>query len=527
MAGGWSQLFDAETDWNIITEPAPGIDGRSVKLSRGRFLGGCSGCNGTLCIRGPKQDYDDWQLPGWSGEEMYQYMSKAETFHSKPWFNADLEGHGRGGPLNTEPHDLAPISELLMESFQSRGFPLDHDMFTHGKRSHGCGHAPRTVYQGIRTTGADFVTNGYHRDNIDILVSVTVDKVTIEERNGNLQATGVQLIGKDNSKRTIKVKKEVVVSGGAYCSPPILLRSGIGPKNELENHSINCIVDSPGVGKNLMDHLIVFVFYETEQEGLTNDHLAYHGDAFATSYQLWKDTKSGFLSTFPFGAFAYARLDDRLKNEPLWRDAPRSEGRDPMGLALDQPNVEFFTTELYGGPKQYDDFPIDHKHAFAMISELFSPRSKGTVTLRSADPMENPVVDNNYLADPLDLLVLSEAVRLGNEIVMKGSGTKNITKGSWPPSLTHHKHTKREEWIPYVKQHATTCYHPGGTCKMGSDDDPMAVLDEKLRVRGVKGLRVADTSVMPHLNQGHTQLPAYGIGEKAADLIKDEHKPSL
>ena len=264
----------------------------------------------------------------------------------------------------------------------------------------------------------------------------------------------------------------------------------------------------------------MFVFYETEKPDMTNDHLVYHDDSFATTYQLYKDTKSGFLSTFPFGAFAFARLDDRLKEDPLWKSASREHGRDPMGLTSKQPNVEYFTTECYGGPKQYDQFPIDHKHAFSMITELFSPRSKGTVTIKSADPFENPLVDHNYLSDPLDMLVLSEGVRLGNEVVMKGAGTKDIVKGSWPSDLTHHKFTEREEWEPHVRQHATTCYHAAGTCKMGRADDEMAVLDERLRVRGVKGLRVADASVMPTLHGGHTQMPVYGIGEKAADLIK-------
>jgi choline dehydrogenase-like flavoprotein len=275
---------------------------------------------------------------------------------------------------------------------------------------------------------------------------------------------------------------------------------------------------------------------------LTNDHLIYHDDSFASSYQLWKDKKTGFLSTFPFGAFAFARLDDRLKDEPLWKNAPHDEGRDPMGLSPQQPNVEYFTTECYGGPKEYDQFPTDHKHVFSMITELFSPRSKGTVTLKSAHPRQNPIVDHNYLADPLDVLVLSEGVRLGNEVVMKGKGTQGIVKGSWPSNLSHHKYTEREDWVPYVRQHATTCYHAAGTCKMGPPDDRMAVLDEKLCVRGVKGLRVADASVMPTLHGGHTQMPGtsvlvytrseyltaytivYGIGEKAADLIKDGMK---
>lgn len=192
---------------------------------------------------------------------------------------------------------------------------------------------------------------------------------------------------------------------------------------------------------------------------------------------------------------------------------------------------------VYRGPKQYADFPIDNKHAFSMITELFSPRSKGTVVLKSKDPLENPIVDHNYLSDPLDLLVLTEGVRMGNEVVMQGTGTKDLVKGSWPgrhrfPStfenelikstanLTHHAFTKREEWIPLVKQHATTCYHAAGTAKMGKASDEMAVLDEKLQVRGVKGLRVADCSVMPTLHGGHTQMPAYGIGEQCAKFVK-------
>lgn len=198
-----------------------------------------------------------------------------------------------------------------------------------------------------------------------------------------------------------------------------------------------------------------------------------------------------------------------------------------MGLKSNQPNIEFFSTECYGGPKQYADFPIDNKHLFAMIAELFGPRSRGTVTLKSADPLDNPIVDHNYLSDPLDLTVLAEACALGNEIIVNGKGTKDIVKGSWPDQLAYHSYTHRDQWKPYVKEHATTCYHPGGTCKMSSTDDPMGVLDSDLRVRGVRGLRVADTSVMPLLNQGHTQMPAYMIGEKAADLIKDIHTTAM
>ncbi|PLB43392.1 putative GMC oxidoreductase [Aspergillus steynii IBT 23096] len=521
MAGGWSNNFDSETDWNIVTPSMKGVDNRQVKLSRGRFLGGSSGCNGTLCVRGSPQDFDDWGLEGWSGSEVFAAMKKAETFHPKDWHQADIKSHGFSGPLHTEPHDLAPIGNLILDSFVSQGLPLDHDMFSTGETPHGCGHVMRTVHKGIRSTSADFITKEYHRANVTILTDTTVDRVILEQGANGPRATGAVGVFPDGSSRTFKARKEVIISGGAYCSPAVLMRSGIGARQELEDIGIPCSVDLPGVGKNLMDHLIVFMFYETEKPGLTNDHHVYHENNFEKTYAQWKEHKSGFLSTFPFGCFAFARLDDRLKNEPLWKNAPREPGRDPMGLTPKQPNIEFFTTECYGGPKQFDQFPINNKHAFSMIAELFAPKSRGTVTLKSKDPTENPVVDCNYLADPMDLLVLSEACRFGNEIVMQGAGTKDIVKGSWPPNLSHHTYKTREEWVPYVKENATTCYHASGTCAMGSDDNPMAVLDNKLRVKGVAGLRVADTSAMPVLCGGHTQMTAYGIGERCADFIKE------
>ncbi|KAK7571293.1 hypothetical protein V3481_018510 [Fusarium oxysporum f. sp. vasinfectum] len=521
MVGGWSQILDKETDWNIISVKGAGVNDRQIKLSRGKFLGGCSGCNGTLCVRGVRQDFDDWDLEGWSGDEFFKYMSKAETFHGKDWFEADKESHGYDGYLHTGLHDLAPISDIIKESMISKGLPLDHDMFTHGRNPHGCGHATRTVYKGLRTTGADFVTIPKHKGNLELLVETYVDKVIFEkDKNGELKATGVRAIKADGSVIELKARKEVIVSGGAYCSPNILNRSGIGAKDELEKHGITTLVDLPGVGKNLQDHLIVFMFYETEKPGLTNDHLVYHGDALAKSYTLWKEQKAGFLSTFPFGILAFARLDQRLADSDVWNEAPRKVGRDPMGLAPSQPNIELFNTECYGGPKDFDKFPIDGKHAFGIIAELFSPKSRGTVTLRNADTTAIPVVDCNYLSDPLDVEVLAEAYRFANEIITEGAGTKDVIKGSWPSDLTHQTYKAREDWIPYVKENATTCYHASGTCAMGKASDPNVVINEKLIVKGVKGLRVVDCSIMPKVNNGNTQMPAYGIGEKAADLIK-------
>lgn len=342
----------------------------------------------------------------------------------------------------------------------SKGLPLDDDMFSHGENPHGCGHAPRTVFEGWRTTGADFITKTRRKDNVVIFTETYVDKVLFKDVNGEPVATGVRAVGADGVPFDLTATKEVIISGGAYCSPLILQRSGIGAKDELAALNVPSLVDLPGVGQNLMDHLIVFMFYEVSKPGLTNDHLAYHDNAIAKAYTLWKESKSGFLSSFPFGSFGFARLDDRLADSQLWNSAPRTAGRDPMGLTPKQPNIEFFHTECYGGPKQYDKFPVDHKHAFAMIAELFAPRSRGTVKLKSSDPLDGPEVDCGYLQDPLDVEILAEACRFGNEIIVGGQGTKDVIEGSWPPDLTHHTYTTREQWIPYVKDNATTCKTP-------------------------------------------------------------------
>lgn len=233
-----------------------------------------------MCVRGVKQDFDDWNLEGWSGDEFFDYMKKAsllhfawadltvlditlttplqaENFHSKPWFKADTTSHGYNGYLDTEPHDLAPISNFIKDSMVSEGLPLDDDMFSHGNNSHGCGHAVRTVYQGLRTTGADFITKTPPKDNLTLMVSTYVDKVMIQNgENGEPIAVGVTVVNSDGRVMDIKARKEIIISGGAYCSPNILNRSGVGAAEELKKHGITTIVDLPGVGKNLQDHLV-------------------------------------------------------------------------------------------------------------------------------------------------------------------------------------------------------------------------------------------------------------------------------
>ena len=198
-------------------------------------------------------------------------------------------------------------------------------------------------------------------------------------------------------------------------------------------------------------------FYEVSQAGLTNDHLIWHTGAKEKTAQEYKVSRTGFFSQFPFGCFAFTRLDDRLQDSPLWQKASRTHPRDAMGTLQNQPHVEFWNTECYSPKYMFKDFPSDGRYAFAMATTFFSPRSKGEVKLASTDPAANPKVQHNYLSDPLDMLVFSEGCKLANEIALEGAGTKDIIVSSWPASHGHDKYTTREEWQGAIRERADTC----------------------------------------------------------------------
>ncbi|TGO24893.1 hypothetical protein BPAE_0092g00110 [Botrytis paeoniae] len=373
------------------------------------------------------------------------------------------------------------------------GLPLIPDMLSTGKSAHGCGHAVPTVSQSTRTMATDYITSSTENSGISIRTNTYIDRISLEtDTAGALRANGVFLQDITGQKSFVKARKEVIISAGTYGSPGILLRTGIGAKQEVEKLGIQSQVDPPGVGKNLMDHLVVLSFYEVSKPALTNDHLVWHPGGKDKSLAQYKTDKTGIFSQFLFGTFAFAHLDYRLADSHLWNSAPRAKGLDPTGLSPTQPHVEFWNTECYNPNYMFRDFPPDGKYAFAVATEFFAPRSRGEVSLKSSDPTENPVVNHRYLRDPLDML---------------------------PRSRNHHTFTTREEWVPIIRSNADTCYHPAGTCKMRRTDDPLAALDENLKVRGITDLRVADASVMPSLIVGHPQMRVYRIAEKAADLL--------
>ena len=286
---------------------------------------------------------------------MFRAMKKAETFHPQKWFEEDKNAHGYDGPLHIEPAPCGPLGDLFLENYKSKGLKYHPDMFSSGVTANGCGHAMRTTWQGTRTTAADYITKDHKRSNVTITCHATVDKVILEkDSDGFLVAKGVEYLDKNGNRHKVYASKEVLLSGGTYGSPAMLLRSGIGPREELEKLNIPVQVDLPGVGKNLQDHQLIFVYYELNQPGLTDDPRVNHDpNAYENGAREWKEKKTGWLAQFPFGSFAFARLADRLEAEnEEWRSYPRKAGRDPMDLTETQPNLEFFHTICYGGPPE-------------------------------------------------------------------------------------------------------------------------------------------------------------------------------
>jgi choline dehydrogenase-like flavoprotein len=247
------------------------------------------------------------------------------------------------------------LGDLFLENYKSKGLPYHPDMFSTGETANGCGHALRTTWKGNRTTGADYITKAQKKSNITLRCHSNVDKVLFERgSDGAARAHGVEYLDDSGRRHQVFASKEVILTAGSYGSPAILLRSGIGAKDDLQALGIPVVVDAPGVGKNLQDHQLIFIYYELNQAGLTDDARVNHDpNAFENGAKEWKEKKSGWLAQFPFGSFAFARLADRLEAEnEEWRSFRREPGRDPMELTETQPNLEFFHTICYGGPPE-------------------------------------------------------------------------------------------------------------------------------------------------------------------------------
>jgi choline dehydrogenase len=480
IPAAFSKLFQSETDWEYYTEPQPEMNDRELYWPRGKTLGGSSSINAMIYIRGVPHDYDTWAELGnedWGYDDVLPYFKRAENFEP----GGGGEYHGTGGPLNvTTPEDPRPLAERFVDGAQEIGIPRNDDF--NGEQQEGVGYYHLTQKNGKRWSAADaYLKPALDRPNLTAETGAQVTRVTFD---GD-RASGVEF-QQNGTRYEASAEQEVVLSGGAINSPQLLMLSGIGPADHLEEHDIEVREDLAGVGKNLQDHLFGFVIYETtetntldEAEGLLN----------LAKYLLFK---SGPLTSNvgETGGFTYVDED-----EPA-------------------PDLQFHFAPGYFKRHGLDN--PDDGHAFSIGATQVRPESRGEITLDSADPFEHPAIDPNYLTEDQDMHVLVEGIKKAREIAQSSAFDDVRGTEVWPGEDV----TTDEEIREHIRETAHTVYHPVGTCKMGDDD--MAVVDDSLRVHGVSDLRVVDASVMPTLVSGNTNAPTIMIAEKAAEMMRED-----
>lgn len=540
--GNWVNNIHSEHDWSYeVDEPYLSTEGeerRICGIPRGHCLGGSSCLNTSFVIRGTRGDFDrieeETGAKGWGWDDLFPYFRKHECYvpqgpaHEPKLIDFETydykKFHGDSGPIKVQPYDYAPISKKFSESLSSFGYPYNPEIFVNGGAPQGWGHVIRSTSNGIRSTGYDALVHA--PKNLNVVTGHAVTKILFEEIGGKQTAVGVETYNRaaEEAGPTYKARYEVVICCGSYASPQLLMVSGVGPRKELEEVGVKDIVlDSPYVGKNLQDHLICGIFVEIKEPGYTRDHQFFDDEGLEKSTEEWKSKRTGFFSNPPQGIFSYGRIDNLLKDDPVWKAACEKQKainprRDPMGNDPSQPHFEIWNAELYI-ELEMTQAPDEGESVMTVIGEILPPRSKGYVKLLSPNPLENPEIVHNYLQDPLDARVFAAIMKHAADVATNGAGTKDLVKARWPPESKPFEEMSIEEWETYVRDKSHTCFHPCGTVKLGGANDKEAVVDERLRVKGVDGLRVADVSVLPRVPNGHTQAFAYAVGEKAADLI--------
>lgn len=475
-------IGNPKVDWGLRTEPEPGLNGRAIDYPRGKVLGGCSSINGMIYMRGQARDYDLWaQLgnPGWKWEDVLPYFLKSED-------NLALEPnelHGRGGEWRVEkPRISWEILNAFMEAAVQAGLPKVDDFNT--GNNEGVGYFHVNQKRGWRwNTSRGFLKPIQKQSNLRIITGAHTKKIIVE----NAKATGI-VFDLNGAEQTAKTTGEIILAAGAIASPTILQLSGIGPGEELRRHGIAVERDLPGVGGNLQDHLQIRCAYKVEGVKTLNERAnSLIGKiGIGLEYFLFQ---RGPMTMAPsqLGAFA--------KSDPSY----------------DTPNIQYhvqpLTLEKFGEPLH--TFP-----AFTASVCNLRPESRGTIRLKSTNPYDPPSIRPNYLSTERDKQVAVQAVRYTRKIVAQPALAK-YKPNEFKPGL---ELETEEDLVQAAGNISSTIFHPIGTCKMG--DDPMAVVDARLRVHGLRGLRVIDASVMPTITSGNTNSPTLMIAEKGSDLIR-------
>ena len=484
--GYFKTINNPDWDWCYKTENDPGLKGRSIAWPRGKGLGGSSSINGLLYIRGNKRDYNDWRQmgnAGWSSDDVLPYFKKAENQEH----GAD-DFHGGDGPLYiTDPTFKTELSDRFIKAAEELGLPRRTDF--NGSDQEGAGYFQLTARNGKRcSTASAYLNPVKSRPNLTIITNAHTRKITFNGKHA--QGVEVEL---ENQIKSYTASREIILSAGTISSPQILMLSGIGPGETLQKFDIKPLRNLAGVGQNLQDHLQIRMIFKISKPISLNDYLGNPINKLLTGAN-----------------YVFRR-------------------RGPMTLAASQvcvfcrskPELEIPDIQFHMQPLSADS-PGDGLHPFSAFTSStcqLRPESRGHIELKSPNPKSYPAIHANYLSSTADQEVAVAGMRWSRKFA-ETNILKPLISEELRPGLTA---TTDEQLLDAGRNLAQSIYHPTSTCKMGPSSDPMAVVDERLRVHGLNGIRVVDASIMPVLVSGNTNAPTIMIAEKAADMILEQH----
>ncbi len=483
--GYFKTIHNPKVDWCYKTEPDPGLNGRSIEWPRGKVLGGSSSLNGLLYVRGQPRDYDRWRQmgnTGWGWDDVLPLFKRSENNER----GAD-EFHGDKGALSVSNMRIQrPITDAWVAAAQAAGYKFNPDY--NGADQEGVGFFQLTARNGRRCSSAvAFLNPVKSRENLQIITHAQVEKVIVEGK----RATGVTYTDRSGKLQIVKARKEIVLSGGAINSPQLLMLSGIGEAAQLAENGIDVVNDVPGVGKNLQDHLQARLVYKCNEPTLNDEVSSLVGQArIGLKYLMFRAGPMTMAASLATG-FLKTRDD------------------------METPDIQFHVQPLSA---ENPGKGADKFSAFTMSVCQLRPESKGEIRLQGNDPKAYPKIIPNYLSTETDCRTVVAGVNIARTIARHAPLTSKISEEFRPhASLDMNDYEATLDW---ARNNTASIYHPTGTCKMGQGKD--AVVDARLRVHGIDGLRVADCSIMPEIVSGNTNAPAIMIGEKASDLILED-----
>ena len=469
--------------WQFYSQPEKGLQGRQMHTPRGKVLGGSSSINGMVYVRGHARDFDQWREAGvnnWDYAHCLPYFRRAET-----WIGGEDEYRGGGGPLCTNAgNDMrySPLYQAFIDAGVEAGYPQTRDY--NGYQQEGFGAMHMTVKNGVRCSASSaYLRPAMKRKNLTVVSGVLAQKIIMDEK----RVVGVEYV-KRGKLRRIYVNREVILAAGSIGSPHLLELSGIGSRQVLEDAGVDVVQDLPGVGENLQDHLEVYFQIHCKQPITLNGKLGLFDKAMIGARWLW--SKDGLGATNHFESCAFIRSQ----------------------AGVEWPNIQY---HFLPAAIRYDGKKAVKGHGFQVHVGPNKPSSRGHVHISSANPEVAPNIQFNYISTDQDRRDWRDCIRLTREILAQPA-LQTYSGGEIQPGDSIESDEQIDAW---VQANAESAYHPSCTCKMGADDDPMAVLDNQCRVRGIEGLRVVDSSIFPSITNGNLNAPTIMVAEKAADLI--------